>query len=324
MKTRHEMSLSMLLKSSVTSFNNWMAKLDKHVQYLSSNKPKIFQDIFDGCNSVLKYAHDVHRNDIDYRHMPLLKRAVLHYRREKASDLDSKKKLTVNSSVKQQYADELKEFSYLMQEAWFQKAEILKAPKLTDYFTLEDSIRRLNLKLCDRVFDEKFGILTSYSLFHDDLKYFRSVCELLGRPVSVIFFDIDNFKSFNTEYGETRVDRDVLTPLMRVLYAQTYFRGHVYRHGGDEFIVLLPNTDTKKSVQFMLEIKYKLSEEVYLDIERKPTVSAGIYEAKEDCYFTESEIEDKAVEAKKTAKKQNGKNSLVVINEDGSVEVIKA
>lgn len=65
-----------------------------------------------------------------------------------------------------------------------------------------------------------------------------------------------------------------------------------------------------------------MSKESYSGIERSPTISVGIIEIDDNCYFTENEIEGKAGEAKKIAKGQDGKNGLAVYKKNGSIELI--
>ncbi|MGU7774192.1 sensor domain-containing diguanylate cyclase [Burkholderia sp. MR1-5-21] len=66
-----------------------------------------------------------------------------------------------------------------------------------------------------------------------------------GRPLSVLFVDVDHFKAFNDYYGHQAGDdvlREVAQCASRCLRRQA---DHVARYGGEEFVVTLPDTDAR-------------------------------------------------------------------------------
>ena len=98
------------------------------------------------------------------------------------------------------------------------------------------------LTIQERAYDEKFQLLHAPTLFLPDLSYYRTICELRAVPVSVAYIDIDDFKSFNTRYGETQVDRDVLPRFMGTLEAHLFFHSfaqHILL-SGDESLPRFP------------------------------------------------------------------------------------
>jgi diguanylate cyclase (GGDEF)-like protein len=62
-----------------------------------------------------------------------------------------------------------------------------------------------------------------------------------GRPFCVALLDVDHFKLVNDLHGHPAGDR-VLASIARALEAQRGNRGFVARSGGEEFVVLLPDT----------------------------------------------------------------------------------
>jgi diguanylate cyclase (GGDEF)-like protein len=63
-----------------------------------------------------------------------------------------------------------------------------------------------------------------------------------GRPVAVVRIDIDNFEAVNVQYGRPAGDR-VLAMASRMIAGQTRAQDIVCRVAGDQFALLLPETD---------------------------------------------------------------------------------
>jgi len=82
-----------------------------------------------------------------------------------------------------------------------------------------------------RSFEERFA-----------LEWDRAIRE--KSPISILFMDMDKFKSFNDQYGHTFGDLIIQTS--GAIYKRTLKRAtdFVSRWGGDEFIIILPNTDS--------------------------------------------------------------------------------
>jgi diguanylate cyclase (GGDEF)-like protein len=66
-----------------------------------------------------------------------------------------------------------------------------------------------------------------------------------GRPLSVLFVDVDHFKTFNDYYGHQAGD-DVLRQVAQCASRCLRRPGdHVARYGGEEFVATLPDTDAR-------------------------------------------------------------------------------
>lgn len=80
-----------------------------------------------------------------------------------------------------------------------------------------------------------------------------------GRPLSVIMLDIDNFKAINDEFGHDAGD-SVLVNVARIL-AQNCRNGDVVsRWGGEEFVMLLPETDLAQACVFAERIRHEIEQ----------------------------------------------------------------
>lgn len=70
--------------------------------------------------------------------------------------------------------------------------------------------------------------------------HFRLACEQ-NRPLTIAFIDVDNFKGINDEYGHEAGDQ-ALRDMTTALTQQLRLADSVVRWGGEEFVLLLPNT----------------------------------------------------------------------------------
>ncbi|MEH2022060.1 diguanylate cyclase domain-containing protein [Nostoc sp.] len=83
--------------------------------------------------------------------------------------------------------------------------------------------------------------------------------ERSGQPLSVIFLDIDNFKSYNSRYGHLTANI-VLQALAKLLLKSVRSFDIACRWGGEEFVIVMPN--------MTLETLRKRVEQLRIDIEQ--------------------------------------------------------
>lgn len=244
--------------------------------------------------------------------LPAFKRIVMEYRRRLATDIEHFKEQTIHPELLEGFDKELFPLNDLIAQGWFERVEAMNKPRLVDYFTIEhiDQAQTDSVRWAERQYDEKFRLLQAPNLFLNDLRYYRRKCEARGVSLVVAYLDIDEFKAtFNARYGEVKVDRNVLPTFMRCIEAHLYQHGFGYRYGGDEYVLLLPNMSFSFSVSFLDELREKLGQLEYRDVEEKSTVSIGFCESDSDSFLTDRELLDRANKAKTFAKKQ-GKNRI--------------
>jgi diguanylate cyclase (GGDEF)-like protein len=241
----------------------------------------------------------------------LIKRILIHQRRIVASKLEEPLSKTFHPELIGNLEKELEPIRKLMEAPWFQASPALRVPHLTEFLSIKfvEEMQTSSQTLEKREYDEKFHILQTPSLFFKDLRYYREKCELRSNGLMVAYLDVDDFKSFNTRYTETKVDRDLLPRFMELMESHLYTHGQGYRYGGDEYIQLLPNFSLAMGVGFIKEFQAKLRMISYRGIAEKATVSIGAVWIPSDCFLTEREIEDRANRAKNFAKK-SGKNCI--------------
>ncbi|ACO03416.1 MULTISPECIES: sensor domain-containing diguanylate cyclase [Persephonella] len=102
---------------------------------------------------------------------------------------------------------------------------------------------------------------------------------LNGSKFCLFLFDIDNFKKINDSYGHHRGDhvlKEVVNVVRRSLRNDSLFA----RWGGEEFIILFPNTDLKSCFHVVDGIRKMISRHVF-DVVGRITISGGITEVLE-------------------------------------------
>jgi GGDEF domain-containing protein len=89
---------------------------------------------------------------------------------------------------------------------------------------------------------------------------------------------------------------------MELLEAHTFARGHAYRFGGDEYVLLLPNTSERWAVELLRELSARLTTASFYGIQATLSVSAGLCHVDVDCMLTDREVLAKANLAKNFVK----------------------
>jgi diguanylate cyclase (GGDEF)-like protein len=130
--------------------------------------------------------------------------------------------------------------------------------------------------------------------------------------LSIIIFDIDNFKKVNDTYGHLCGDA-VLRELC--LTCRTLLRqcDTLARFGGEEFILLLPDTDEASALQVANRLCQLVAGHVveYKDAQIQVTISVGVT----TCKPTTDTLDDLLSRADRALyqAKRSGKNRLVVM-----------
>ena len=97
-------------------------------------------------------------------------------------------------------------------------------------------------------------------------------------PLSISMLDIDHFKKINDSYGHTVGDQ-VLFQLANILQENIRHPDTVGRYGGEEFLVVLPNTRLKQAAEQAARLSMRIREaEINVGEMLRLTVSIGVAE----------------------------------------------
>jgi two-component system, cell cycle response regulator len=137
-----------------------------------------------------------------------------------------------------------------------EKNQILKKLSTTDELTRLSNRRQLIKQLKEKIYDA-----SRYST-----------------PLSVILFDIDHFKKINDTYGHLSGD-EVLKKVAEVFLNSLRSSDIAGRYGGEEFLLILPNTALEKGINVANTFNEKIKELTFESIPNaKVTISGGICE----------------------------------------------
>ena len=129
------------------------------------------------------------------------------------------------------------------------------------------------------------------------------------RVFSIVIMDIDDFKHVNDNYGHSAGD-ELLKKLAFIMDHSLREQDIPGRVGGEEFLIILPETGMKGAFQLADRIRERIAETelIYKGIAIKATISAGIsqYQANADTH-TLYQLADQAL----YKAKQSGKNKIV-------------
>ncbi|MEP7177115.1 MAG: EAL domain-containing protein, partial [Gemmatimonadales bacterium] len=107
--------------------------------------------------------------------------------------------------------------------------------------------RRLEEQLTHQAFHDPLTGLANRALFRDRVTHALALAHRRGHPVTVLFLDLDDFKTVNDSLGHAEGDRLLIAAAERFL-ACARNADTVARLGGDEFAILVEGTDGRESL----------------------------------------------------------------------------
>ena len=138
-------------------------------------------------------------------------------------------------------------------------------------------IRQLHAALRDQANRDSLTQLYNRRFLADAIEREFHLVQRRSQPLSIILLDIDHFKSVNDSFGHS-VGDECLVALAR--FMQQHFRKSdiICRYGGDEFLIVLPDSSTDLSTQRVEELRRLVADRTIQSGTRsiRFTVSSGI------------------------------------------------
>lgn len=113
--------------------------------------------------------------------------------------------------------------------------------------------------------------------------YFNNALELevkkskvTGKPLTLIVFDLDHFKKLNDNYGHDAGDY-VLKEMAHIIRDHGIRQGDVFsRYGGEEFTILLPNTNLKQGFEIAERLRGMIQKHEFMYDGKRLPVTASV------------------------------------------------
>lgn len=184
-------------------------------------------------------------------------------------------------------------------EKFFREKYLAHLSILADYVAIAvDNVRNLQ-KLQLRTFiDEVTGFYNMRYLIYELDRLIPRIRQEGGR-FSVVFMDLDNFKTVVDAHGHLR-GTQILAEVARVINSVLGPEDSLVRYGGDEFVLLMPRRSQAEALEVIRRLRRLLNQTTFLQSEGlaiRLTASFGIATLPEDAQDRDSllAIADKAM-----------------------------
>lgn len=147
--------------------------------------------------------------------------------------------------------------------------------------------------------------------FEDTIQEYSSYFEKTGVKQSLVMLDLDHFKKVNDRYGHIAGD-EVLRKFGEVALEEKRHSDKIFRYGGEEFAIVLSNTNAEEAVIFIEKLRSRFSQIVFCEENTSfsVTFSAGVTEIDGTIDQMIINADQALYEAKRT-----GRNRTVIYNE---------
>jgi diguanylate cyclase (GGDEF)-like protein len=109
----------------------------------------------------------------------------------------------------------------------------------------------------------------------DTLKRMVAQAQRTGRPLTAVMVDLDHFKALNDVYGHER-GNEALAAVGQILTTGVRASDFAGRYGGEEFIMLLPDTGREGGVVLAEKVRRSIAALVLPEVDRPITASFGV------------------------------------------------
>jgi diguanylate cyclase (GGDEF)-like protein len=169
---------------------------------------------------------------------------------------------------------------------------------ITKPFVLKELLARIDATLSRRKFYEEIsmtdGLTGLYNIhyFKKQIALFLGIAKRYKKTFSLAIIDVDDFKAINDNYSHA-VGDFVLKTLSSVMENTLRKSDIITRYGGDEFAVILPESNKDQAVRAMERVREQIDDKEFIckdiGIKIKFSISIGVASYRDE-YENEAEI----------------------------------
>ncbi|MDP4012207.1 MAG: diguanylate cyclase [Candidatus Nanoarchaeia archaeon] len=163
---------------------------------------------------------------------------------------------------------------------------------------------------------DKLTTLYNRGYFNTSISKELSRSARLGKPISLIILDVDNFKRLNDSCGHLKGDQ-VLKDVSGLIKSSIRAMDTPFRYGGEEFVVLLPETDSKEALAVAERVRKSVEQNNFIatgNFDGRVTISLGLVTCNNSKSSPEKllQIADECLYKAKNSGKNKSVGSLII------------
>lgn len=189
----------------------------------------------------------------------------------------------------------------------YSEGEIKTALTIANELALAIKTTLLYQETLEKSLTDRLTGLRNHSYFWERLEEEVKRASRSKKALSILIFDLDNFKIFNDTYGHLKGD-NVLKEVGKIIKETARGSDIAARYGGDEFAVIMPETTVENSISLAKRLNTKIGKLKYGNLSL--TLSVGVASFPEHGK-TAAELIEQADLALYSVKRQ-GKNGIMV------------
>jgi len=120
-----------------------------------------------------------------------------------------------------------------------------------------EKLYRLNLQLEELVRLDPLTEIGNRRSFYETILQVHHRASRYHRPYGIVMCDLDHFKAYNDTYGHLSGD-EILKTAAHSIKECLRVSDHVFRYGGEEIVVVLPDQDLESSVAVAERMRQKI------------------------------------------------------------------